>query len=289
MQSIIWERRNLAIYCDTLFVTMLSWQVVELLVNCHRSWNPRRRKITYQHPTAFNRVPYWNLRQIWTWVTVFAIRKKIIQVGFIYSTNHAKETWQYFPSKKVNLGTSGVTTGYQRWQQQCLQFGQLKLISNSQQKITALKESHDFAFGVRSLSTHRIPLKLFSNSQQKNLQPWKNPMILLLGSGPFQHTAFPYFLVVMNIQGKNGYNNNNMSTTTRQQQHVNTTTTTTNNNNNNNNSGDRSNSRSHNLFFVSFDTAGLGCTTACRHLRPQATHNFKSSQCLRSEETHKLR
>ena len=78
-------------------------------------------------------------------------------------------------------------------------------------------------------------------------------MILLLGSGPFQHTAFPYFLVVMNIQGKNGYNNN-MSTTTRQQQHVNNTTTTT---NNNNNSGDRSNSRSHNLFFASFDTAGL--------------------------------
>ena len=77
-------------------------------------------------------------------------------------------------------------TGYQRWQQQFPQCGQLKLICNS---------------------------------QQKNLQPWKNPMILLLGSGPFRHTAFPYFLVVMNIQHKNGYNNNNMSTTTCQQQH----------------------------------------------------------------------
>ena len=196
MQSIIWERRNLAIYCDTLFVTMLSWQVVELLVNCHRSWNPRRRKITYQHPTAFNRVPYWNLRQIWTWVTVFAIRKKIIQVGFIYSTNHAKETWQYFPSKKVNLGTFGVMTGYQRGQQQFPQCGQLKLICNS---------------------------------QQKNLQPWKNPMILLLGSGPFQHTAFPLKLFwwfptwtftaptqkrIQPQQQQQQHVNNNMSTTT---------------------------------------------------------------------------
>ena len=131
-------------------------------------------------------------------------------------------------SLKESQSCFRVMTGYQRWQQQFPQCGQLKLICNS---------------------------------QHKNLQPWKNPMILLLGSGPFQHTAFPYFLVVMNIQGKNGYNNNNMSTTTRQQQHVNNTTTTT---NNNNNSGDRSNSRSHNLFFVSFDTAGLGCNDRMR-------------------------
>ena len=126
-------------------------------------------------------------------------------------------------------------TGYQRWQQQFPQCGQLKLICNS---------------------------------QQKNLQPWKNPMILLLGSGPFRHTAFSYFLVVMNIQHKNGYNNNNnMSTTTCQQQHVNNNTNNNNNNNNHNNnhnSGDRSNSRSHNPFFVSFDTAGLECNDRMR-------------------------
>ena len=74
-------------------------------------------------------------------------------------------------------------------------------------KFTALEESHDFAFGIRS----------------------------------FQHTAFPYFLVVMNIQGKNGYNNNNMSTTTRQQQHVNNNTNNNNNNNNNDNDNDNDN------------------------------------------------
>ena len=79
-------------------------------------------------------------------------------------------------------------------------------------KFTALEESHDFAFGIRS----------------------------------FQHTAFPYFLVVMNIQGKNGYNNN-MSTTTRQQQHVNNNTNNNNNdNNNNNNIRDNNNNNSNN-------------------------------------------
>ena len=53
--------------------------------------------------------------------------------------------------------------------------------------------------------------------------------------------------------------NNNNSTTTTQQQHDND-----NNNDNNNNSGDRSNSRSHNPFFVSFDTAGLECNERLR-------------------------
>ena len=57
-------------------------------------------------------------------------------------------------------------------------------------KFTALKESHDFAFGVRSLSTHRIPVFFggYEHSTQKRIQQQ-------------QHV------------------NNNTSTTTRQQQH----------------------------------------------------------------------
>ena len=39
-------------------------------------------------------------------------------------------------------------------------------------KFTALKESHDFAFGVRSLSTHRIPVFFggYEHSRQKRIQ-----------------------------------------------------------------------------------------------------------------------
>ena len=39
-------------------------------------------------------------------------------------------------------------------------------------KFTALKESHDFAFGVRSLSTHRIPVFFggYEHSTQKRIQ-----------------------------------------------------------------------------------------------------------------------
>ena len=99
-------------------------------------------------------------------------------------------------------------------------------------KFTALKESHDFAFGVRSLSTHRIPVFFggYEHSTQKRIQQQQQ-----------QHV-----------------NNNTTNTNT------NTNNNNNNNNNINNNSGDRSNSRSHNFFFVSFDTAGLECNDRMR-------------------------
>ena len=171
MQSIIWERRNLAIYCDTLFVTMLSWQVVELLVNCQRSWNPRRRKITYQHPTAFNRVPSWNLHQIWTWVTVFAIRKKLSKLGSYIPQTMPRKHDNIFPQRKSILFSCNdwiptmTTTISSMWSAKVnLQF--------PTKKFTALKESDDFAFEVRSLSTHRIPVVFggYEHSTQKRIQ-----------------------------------------------------------------------------------------------------------------------